>query len=118
MTFFESSNAVARFVLELCALAALAYWGFKTADGIILDIVLGLGAPAAFALSWGAFVAPKAPYRLDDPQRLVLEIAVFGLAALGLIAAGAVLVGVLLAIAVSANIFLMVLLDQRRQGGI
>lgn len=118
MSLFETANAVARFLLELCALAALAFWGFATADGILLGLVLGLGAPALFALLWGAYVAPKAPYRLDDPPRLMLEVVVFGFAAVALAAAGAVILGLLLAIAVSANIVLMVALNQRRQGGI
>jgi hypothetical protein len=30
MRLFKSVNLALRFLLELCALAALAYWGFQT----------------------------------------------------------------------------------------
>ncbi|WP_376796469.1 DUF2568 domain-containing protein [Thermogemmatispora sp.] len=33
---------------------------------------------------WGLLVAPKAPFRLADPWRLLLELILFGLAALAL----------------------------------
>jgi hypothetical protein len=118
MSLLEAANAAGRFGLELCAFAALAFWGFHVADTLALDLVLGLGAPLAFALVWGAFVAPKAPYRLDDPQRLVLEFTLFALAALALAAADALLLAVILAAAVAVNIGLMVYLGQRRLGGI
>ena len=41
------ANLVVRFVLELCALAALCYWGFWAGDGPLVGLVLGLGAGAA-----------------------------------------------------------------------
>lgn len=118
MTLPEAANAAARFVLELCALAALGYWGLRVADTLVLDIILGLGAPLAFAMTWGALIAPKAPYRLPDPQRLMLESTLFGLAAIALVAAGAPELGLALVLAVAVNIGLMLLLDQRRTGGI
>ncbi len=118
MTVLESANAVVRFGLELCALGALGYWGFEAGDGLALNLMLGLGAPLAFALVWGAYVAPKAPYRLADPQRLMLEIAVFGLAAIALLAANVGGLAVVLALAVAVNIGLMFVLGQRRLGGI
>ena len=34
-----------RFALELCALAALGYWGFQTGHNGFFRIVLGIGAP-------------------------------------------------------------------------
>jgi hypothetical protein len=118
MSALEVLNAAVRFALELCALAALAFWGFTVADTLPLDLLLGLGAPLAFALVWGAFVAPKAPFRLPDPQRLMLEATVFGIAAIALLAAAAPLLAVVLVVSVAVNIGFMVYLGQRRQGGI
>jgi hypothetical protein len=66
-----------RFLLELAVLASLAYWGVSEHGGLA-QWVLGLGAPAAAAVVWGAFVAPKAAHPATDPLRLLLELAVFG----------------------------------------
>jgi hypothetical protein len=52
MLILKASNLGMRFVLELCALAALGYWGFKTGHGIFLKVILGLGAPLAAATIW------------------------------------------------------------------
>ena len=118
MSLLEGANAIARFVLELCALAALGYWGFSTNDDLTGDVIVGVGAPLAFALAWGAWVAPKAPYRLNDPARLVLEVVVFAAAVAALVDAGIPLLAGILAVAVALNIGLMFVLGQRRLGGI
>ena len=118
MSLLEGLNAVFRFGLELCALAALGYWGFAENEGLLADLLVGLGAPLAFALAWGAWIAPKAPYRLDDPLRLLVEVTVFAIAVAALAAAGSVVLVVVFAIAVIINIGLMFFLGQRRLGGI
>ncbi|WP_267640229.1 YrdB family protein [Haloarchaeobius amylolyticus] len=77
-----------RFLLELAALAALGYWGFRTGDSTLASYGLGLGAPAVAALVWGTFVAPKARLRLRGTARLAVEAAVFASAAVALVLAG------------------------------
>jgi hypothetical protein len=99
-----AANLALRFVLELCALAGLGYWGFTTDSGTAAAIVLGLGAPALAALMWGAFVAPRriietAPIAV----RLLVEVAVFAAAATALYAAGAGAVGIALAVVWAIN---------------
>lgn len=118
MSLLESGNAVVRFVLELCALAAFGFWGFRANDALAAELVAGLGTPVAFALAWGAWVAPKAPYRLDDPPRLVLEVVVFAAAAIALAAAEVPLLAAVFAVLVAVNIVLMFLLGQRGSAGI
>jgi len=118
MTVLEGANAALRFALELCALAALGYWGFRASNDTLAEWALGLGAPLAFALIWGALVAPKAPYRLQDPARLVVETAVLAAAVLALAAAGSSVLAVVFMFALAVNIGLMVLLGQRRPSGI
>jgi len=81
-------NLAVAFLLELCALAALGYWGFQTGDGWIAKVALGVGVPLLVALVWGAFVAPKALVKVPMPLRLALKAAVFGAAAVGLATAG------------------------------
>jgi hypothetical protein len=63
----------ARFLLELCALAALAYWGFGRDASWPARVALGLGAPLLAALVWGAVVAPKARFKLGRPARAGCE---------------------------------------------
>lgn len=45
MFLIQSANLALRFLLELCALAALAYWGAQTGRGPVVKIGLGIGAP-------------------------------------------------------------------------
>jgi hypothetical protein len=47
--------------LELCALGALGYWGFKTGSVTSTKVVLGVGAPLVATVVWGTFLSPSAP---------------------------------------------------------
>ena len=87
-TLAKSTNLLVRFLLELCALGALGYWGFAVGESMLLKILLGIGAPLLAAVVWGLFVAPKAAIPLDLPLRLIPEILVFGSAVLALFATG------------------------------
>jgi Protein of unknown function (DUF2568) len=78
MNLLRSINLGVRFLLELCMLAAVGYWGFKTGSGWLLRIALGIGAPLSIAIIWGAFVAPKAAYPLHGFMLLTLEAILFG----------------------------------------
>ncbi len=87
-TSIKSVNLALRFLLELCALAALAYWGSHTGTGLIAKIGLGIGTPLVAAVIWGIFVASKASVTVPEPWHLILELLVFGSAVAGLVAAG------------------------------
>ena len=91
----RGANLVVRFLLELSALAATAYWGFATASGFT-QFVLGLGAPALVALVWGLFVSPKAKVELPRPAQFAIELLVFAAAALALIVADQPVLGIVL----------------------
>jgi hypothetical protein len=84
MEMLKTINLAIRFLLELCALAALAYGGFHTGQRGLLQWLLGLGAPLLAAAVWGLFVAPKAAIAVPAPVRLAFELAVFAAAAAGL----------------------------------
>lgn len=81
-------NLAVRFLLELGALAALAWWGVELGSSWVGSLVMGIGFPALAAVTWGNFVAPRAPQFLPRPGRLAIEIAVFGTATTGLAAMG------------------------------
>lgn len=82
------ANLALRFILELCALASLGYWGFRTGNGLLIKIVLGIGVPLLAAIVWGLVVSPKATYDIGELARLAVEIAVFGSAAVALYYSG------------------------------
>lgn len=87
MTAIRALNLALRLLLELAALGALAYWGFTLARPAPVRLLAGTAAPLAMATLWGAFVAPRARARLDDPARLLLELALFAAATAALAAA-------------------------------
>jgi len=100
MNAFESLVLLVRFVLELCMLAALGYWGFETGDSAAAQWALGLGVPVAAAVVWGMFIAPKARYPVPIAVWIGLQVVVFGAAALGLAAVASTGLAVLFVIAV------------------
>ena len=84
MELIKSANLGVRFLLELCALAALGYWGFRTGDQLLLKIVLGVGAPLIAAVLWATLGAPAAQAKLSGGLHLALEVVIFGAASLAL----------------------------------
>ena len=80
----KDANLAVRFLLELAALAALAWWGYRTGGGPLAKVGIAAGIPLAAAVVWGAFVAPKAAVPVPGAARLLLQIAVFAAAAVAL----------------------------------
>ncbi|MFE0646131.1 YrdB family protein [Streptomyces sp. NPDC058877] len=72
------------FVLELAALAALAWWGWGIPEGLLLRLSSAFVAPAAAALLWGLFASPKARVTLPLAGVLAVKALVFGAAAVAL----------------------------------
>jgi hypothetical protein len=93
---FVAANLVLRFVLELGALAALAYATVRLADGTLAELVLGVGTPLLAGVVWGLFVAPKATFDAPLLVRLLAEALVMVSAGVLLIVAGSVALGVVL----------------------
>jgi hypothetical protein len=107
----RAANLALKFLLELGALAAFAYWGSRTGPTAV-NVLLGIAAPLAMAVVWGRYAAPKASRRLAGAARVTLELSVFGLAALALIAAGAPVVAAAFAALVVINAVLLTVFDQ------
>jgi hypothetical protein len=106
------ANDGLRLLLEVSALAALAYLGFEEFAGAAPWLV-GLGAPLLAAALWGAFVAPKASRPAVDPVRLLLEAAVFGSGVAALLLAGSTALAIVLAALVVLHLALTLALGQR-----
>ena len=79
----QSANLILRFVLEVLALIAVGYWGFRTQEHSLGRIAAGVGLPLLMATVWSVFrVAGDGgdPIVAVAPQlRLLIEAVVFGL---------------------------------------
>ncbi len=87
MALLKLLNLALAFLLELCMLAALGYWGFSTYQSWPSQLGFGLGAPILAAVIWGMFLVPKAAKPVSNPLKFILEVLVFGCAVAALIAA-------------------------------
>ncbi len=93
MDILKSLNLLVRFLLELCMLVAVGYWGFETHSDWTTKIIFGIGLPVLIAVVWSLFTAPKAPYHLTGVAHIVLSLILLGLGAVALFAAGKVNLG-------------------------
>ncbi|HKN93387.1 MAG TPA: YrdB family protein [Thermoleophilaceae bacterium] len=103
----KAANLALRFALELCVLAAVAYWGSRVGASAFVNVVVAIAAPLAVAALWGMLLAPNANRRLDPPIRWALELAVLALGAAALVAVNAPLLGAALAVVAVANAVLL-----------
>jgi Protein of unknown function (DUF2568) len=88
MNALKIANLALAFLLEICALAAFAWWGYQTGQGTLAKIALAVGAPLVVAVFWGLFVAPRAVFTLLPLWRSLLALTVFGAAAVALFVTG------------------------------
>ena len=98
-------NLTMRFLLELCAFAALAYGGWRVGGPVWVGIVVAVALPLLGAAVWARWVAPKASHPLPDPQRLIPEWVVFGGATVALAVTGHPILAAALAVLAALNRF-------------
>jgi hypothetical protein len=91
------------FLLELLALAAIAWWGAEVGSGLVLHLLLGIGLPLVAAVVWGVFASPRARVRLPLAGILGVKAVVFGAATLGVDALGHRTPAVVFGVVVTAN---------------
>ena len=101
----RAANLGLRFLLELCALAAVGWWGWT------VHPVLGIALPLVVAVVWGAFVAPKARYAVPRLAWYAIQVVIFGAAALALGAVWSVAAGIAFAVVVAANLAVLAVVD-------
>jgi hypothetical protein len=94
-----------RFLLEVAAVIAFAYWGFTTGEGAAAWL-LGLGAPLAAIVVWGLFVAPRAVVSLPEGVRLGIRVLVFAFAVAAVFAAGRPGLALVFGVALIADVML------------
>ncbi len=106
MSFLKIANLGLSFLLELSALAAFAYWGFRASEVLLIKIALALAAPLLAAVVWSLLAAPKAPRRLVGWQLLAFKLLFFGLAVAALVFTHQPVLAWILAIVVVINLAL------------
>ena len=107
LELIKGANLALRFLLELCTLGALGYWGFKTGGGAIAKIALGVGAPLVAAVVWGTSLSPRAPVALPGTLVLALQALVFASAAAGLAATSHRILALVFGVIVVVNAVLL-----------
>lgn len=86
-------NLALRFLLEVLAISALAFWGWS--QGGFWRWPLAIGLPVIAMAIWGLTQVPEGPGHeggaipVPGPVRLLIEFALFGLAILALLTAHA-----------------------------
>lgn len=108
----KAFNLAVAFMLELCMLAALAYWGFQASESVFIKLLLGVGAPVIVAVIWGLLLAPRSERRLTGFSYLLLKFILFGAAAISLVAAGQTTWAVIFAVVSVVNQVLLMLWNQ------
>lgn len=94
----KNANLLLAFLLELVVIVGLGYWGFATGSGLLVKIVLGLGAPILAIIAWWLLGAPGARWHLYGARRLLLKVIFFGSAAVAIWASGHHLAGEIFAL--------------------
>jgi len=76
-----------RFILELCALIAVGFWGWNQTNSPV-NFLFAIGFPIIMAFIWGVFAVQndksrsgKAPIPIPGLNRLLLELILFAIAA-------------------------------------
>lgn len=110
-TALASTNLAIKFLLELAALALLAYWGAVVGVGV-WALVLAVAAPSLMIGLWGRFAAPRAARRLPTPVRIPFELGLFSLAAGAGFTAGAHSVAAIFVVAAVVNALVLTVFHQ------
>jgi len=112
MEILKSINLAFAFLLELCLLAALGYWGYHTGQSTLMRWLLMIGAPLVLAVVWGVFLAPKSVVALPSGVKLAGKGIAFVVGALALGSVGQSTWVAIFAVAVAINMGLIVIWRQ------
>ena len=100
----KAVNDGVRFLLELCALAAIAYWGWRTGNSTATKLLLAVGGVVLVAVVWGVFRSESdAVVEVPTAVRVAIEVAVFAAAAAALAAVGRVGLAIVFAVLAGIN---------------
>lgn len=98
----RSTNLLVRFLLELAALASLAFAGSRMAQHFVA-IMLAIAAPCCFVILWSLFAAHKARYALPRAAKAAVGFLLLEASAAALAIAGRPALGEIFAVLILAN---------------
>lgn len=91
-----SVNLVVVFLVELCALLALAYAGWEVGTGPVGRVLLAIILPVVAGILWGLFASPRPRFPVSG-ARPAVKVLVLGGAAVALFALAPLAVAVVFA---------------------
>ena len=103
----QSANLAARFVIELCAVGLVSYWGFRAFAGPVASVTVGVAAPLVLVVAWGLLASPRAPVSLSPTTKMVVQMVLLLVPALGLLHLGRPVLSGAFAAVVVANAALL-----------
>lgn len=109
-----AANLGLRFLLELAALAAVGWLGWHTGGSTVGRVALAVVLPLVVAVVWGAFIAPRARFKVSRAVWYGLQVVIFGAAALALASMWSPAAGIVFALVVLANTALLAVADEAR----
>ena len=108
----KALNLGLAFLVELLALAALAYWGYRLHAAVAVRWLVAIGAPLALAVVWSQIAAPTARRRLPPTPLLGFKLLVFTLTAILLYSTGRHSLAIVFEAVVAVNLALSVAWNQ------
>lgn len=113
MQLLKMANLALAFLLELCLLAALGYWGNHTGQSMLMRWLLMIGVPLLLAVVWGVFLAPKSAVALPNGVKLAGKFVAFAIGVLALWSVGQTTWAAVFAVVVVINMGLIVIWKQQ-----
>ncbi|EJS59091.1 YrdB family protein [Bacillus nitratireducens] len=74
----QAFNIALRFMLELCVLGIVGYWGFRVGTITVIKVTLAIILPVIVAVIWALFGAQHAEWEVQGILHVLLGIIVFG----------------------------------------
>ncbi len=88
----KTINFGIHFLLEICAVAAIVFWGFKTGTNGLAKILLGIAIPLLAMAIWGIFRVPNDPgpaaVAVPGIIRIGIELGLFAFSTWALVSSG------------------------------
>jgi hypothetical protein len=84
----QTGNLALRLAVEVAALAALGWWGWRRGTRTWTRAGLAVAAPAIAATGWALLAAPGATLRVPGSVQVAVQVLVLGTAAAALAGAG------------------------------
>ena len=85
----KAANDGVRFVLEMVALVAIGYWGWRQGGSTLAKIAIAAAIVVGVSALWATFrTGSDAPVEVPTAVRVVIEVGVFAAATAALFAVG------------------------------